>query len=98
MLTSKQRARLRAIASTIDPITQLGVGGITDNFLDGLDKALSAREIVKITVLKNAPLLPKEAGEELSVKLNAEFVAAIGSKVVLYRFSSAKTEHVEIGK
>ena len=98
MLTSKERANLRAIASKIDPVTQLGMSGITENFLDGLDKALSAREIVKITVLKNSPVMPKEAGEVLAGKLHAEFVAAIGGKVVLYRFSKSKSEHIEIGK
>ena len=98
MLTSKQRAKLRAIASKTDPITQLGVSGITENFSDGVDKALTAREIVKISVLKNSPLTPVEAGEALADKLKAEFVAAIGGKVILYRFSKDKSDHIDIGK
>ena len=98
MLTSKQRAKLRAIASKIDPITQLGLSGITENFCDGVDKALTAREIVKINVLKNSPLTPVEAGEALAEKLGAEFVAAIGGKAILYRYSKDKTEHLDVGR
>ena len=57
-ITSKQRAKLKSIASTLSPITQIGKGGITDNLLKTLSDALDAREVIKVTVLDNAEDIP----------------------------------------
>ncbi len=103
MLNSKQRSNLRSLASTLDPCAQLGKisvgeddGVFTQNFLDSVDAALEARELIKITVLKNAAFTAKEIGDELAKELNAECVATIGHKIILYRFSKKKdVKHVE---
>ncbi len=96
MLTSKQRSNLRAKASVLEPITQLGKGGINDAFIDGLDSAIEKRELIKVTVLENSGLEPKEAGFEIADKLGAEFVCATGRKLVFYRRSlSEKVNHIE---
>ena len=97
MLTSKQRSKLRSLAQKIEPITQLGKTGITSAFLDGLDLAIEKRELIKITVLENSGLEPKEVGETIAFELGAEFVCATGRKLVFYRRSqSSKVEHIEI--
>lgn len=96
MLTSKERSNLRSIASKIEPITQVGKLGITDALIDSLDKAIEKREIIKITVLENSGLVPKEVGFEIAERLGAEFVCATGRKLVYYRYSSLpKIEHLE---
>jgi RNA-binding protein len=96
MLTSKQRSNLRSIAQTIQPITQVGKLGVNGSLIESLDKAIEKREIIKITVLENSGLEPKEAGFEIAEKLNAEFVCATGRKLVFYRRSSSdKIEHIE---
>ena len=96
MLTSKQRASLRSLAQKIEPITQVGKLGVNDALIDGLDKAIEKRELIKITVLENSGYVPKEAGFEIAEKLNAEFVCATGRKLVFYRRSSnPKVEHIE---
>lgn len=97
MLTSKQRATLRGAASVAEPVFQMGKEGLSETFLAACDSALSARELIKITVLKTAPLSAREAGEKLAEKLRAEFVAAIGGKCILYRYSKNKTEHISLG-
>ena len=89
---------MRGLASTADTLFQLGKDGVTDTFLSSCDSALTARELIKLSVLKTAPLTAREAGEEVASRLGAEFVAAIGNKFVLYRFSKNKTEHIELGK
>ena len=97
MLTSKQRSKLRSIASNIEPITQVGKFGINDSLIEGLDKAIEKRELIKITVLENSGLDTKEAGFEIAEKLDAEFVCATGRKLVFYRRSNNnKIEHIEI--
>ena len=52
-ITSKQRSKLRSLASTLAPITQIGKGGITDNLLKTLSDALEAHELIKVTILDN---------------------------------------------
>lgn len=96
MLTSKQRSNLRSKAMMMTPIFQVGKGGITDNMVEDISKALEARELIKITVLKNTDDSPNEILQDLATKLNAEPVCAVGNKIVLYKRSSKKDfNHIE---
>lgn len=96
MLTSKQRSTLRGLAQKIQPITQVGKAGITDSFIDSLDKAIEKRELIKVTVLENSGLDVRETGEQIASLLFAEFVCATGRKLVFYRRSAlANVEHIE---
>lgn len=45
MLTSKQRATLRGIASTMDPVFQVGKGDIDETLVQGVLDCLKAREL-----------------------------------------------------
>ena len=85
MLKGKQRAYLRSIANTLKPIIQLGKEGVTEIFLDQLDEMLTAREIVKVTILETAGLEAKETANAICEALRAEFVQAIGFKFTIYR-------------
>lgn len=84
-LTSKQRAYLRGLANTLPAIFQVGKAGITEELIEQLSLALDARELIKLTVLENAPMPAKEAATALQRPLRAEVVQCIGRKVVLYR-------------
>ena len=66
-LTSKQRAQLRGLASTLDTIIHIGKDGISDNLVKQADDALEARELIKGKVLENSMLTAREAAEELKV-------------------------------
>ena len=79
-LTSKQRAKLRGLASAEDTIFQLGKEGITENFIKSVDTALAARELIKFRVLDR-----REAAEEIAAATNSIVVTVIGTKIVLYR-------------
>ncbi len=95
MFTSKQRSNLRSIAQTLDPIGQVGKGGISQNMIDSFSDALEKRELIKLTVLNNTEDDALTIGEELAESLNAELVCVIGHKVVLYRKSKKKgIEHI----
>lgn len=85
MLTSKQRAQLRSIASTEDTIIIIGKGGITDNVTAQVRDALRARELIKGKVLETSLLTAKEACAQLAEICQAEPVQFIGSKFVLYK-------------
>lgn len=86
-MTGKQRASLRKIAATLQPIFQIGKQGVTENLMKQLDDALEAREIIKITILETAGENTKELCNEIAKELGAEPVQAIGSKFTIYRRS-----------
>lgn len=95
MLTSKQRSYLRSLANTVEPIFQVGKGGVGDNLIRQFNDALEARELVKATVLKNAEVDVREICEEIAEQTGAEVVQVIGSKFVLYR-ESARHKEIEL--
>lgn len=92
MLTSKQRAYLKGLANSISAIFQIGKEGISLNLEQQVIDALEARELVKINVLNNSLLEPKEAGKQLANNLQAELVQVIGNKVILYKQSRENPE------
>ena len=87
-MTTRQRARLRSMANTIEPVLQIGRDGISDNLLKQAYDALEARELIKVTVQRNAPMFAREACEELCEKVHAEPVEVIGNRFVIFRQSS----------
>lgn len=95
MLTSKQRAVLRSMANTIDPILYIGKEGISENTLKEAYDALEARELVKCSVQQNCELTAKECLEQLCEKTHAEPVQCIGRRFVIYR-ESRENHHIEL--
>ncbi len=89
-LTSKQRAHLKSLAQTLDPIFQIGKSGITPELTQAIDEALEARELVKISVLGNCMVEPRDASDTLSGRTKSIPVQVIGRKIVLYRLSKTK--------
>ena len=84
-MTGKERAALRRMANTIQPIFQIGKGGVGEAMLEQLGMALDARELIKITVLETADVTAREACDILCQALGAEPVQCIGRKVTIYR-------------
>ena len=84
-MTTKQRAYLKGLAMNIDPIFQIGKGGLTTEYIEGVEEALEARELIKINVLKNCLDDPKELAYAVAENTDSEVVQVIGKKIVLYR-------------
>ncbi|MBE6854780.1 MAG: YhbY family RNA-binding protein [Ruminococcus sp.] len=84
MLTSKQRAYLRGLASQMDTIFQVGKGGIGDALVTQTADALRKRELIKLRVLENSGYTAREAAEALAEATGADVVQVIGSRFVLY--------------
>lgn len=90
MLTSKQRAQLRSMASTMDTIMQIGKNGITDALVKTVGDALEARELIKMRVLENSGEAARDVAEQLAAATDSEVVAVIGKCLILYRESETK--------
>lgn len=88
MLTSKQRAFLKSKANTMDSIFQVGKGSVGDNMIVQIGQALKKRELIKINVLKNCDEDVRDVAEEIARLSEAEVVACIGKKVILYKENS----------
>ena len=80
MLTSKQRAKLRAMATDIDTIMQVGKGGLSENLIKTVSDALEARELIKLSVLDNSEETPRSAADALAEAVGADVVQVIGRK------------------
>ncbi len=97
MITTKQRAYLRALGNALEPLMQIGKEGLSENSYKAIEGLLEARELIKINVLKNCELSPKEVMQEICTQLNADPVQVIGYKIILFRKSSKKNfKHIEL--
>ena len=84
-MTGKQRAYLRGLANTMDPILHVGKDGVSDNVIRQADDALEARELFKGAVLQNSPVTAREAADEICEAIGAQPVQCIGNRFVIYR-------------
>lgn len=96
MLTSKQTTKLKSIAMTMDANYQIGKNELSETLVEMLDKALTAKELIKISILKTAVATPNELAIDLSSLLKAEVVQVIGRVIVLYR-RNHKTPVINLG-
>ena len=84
-MTSKQRAYLKGLAMTMDPIFQFGKNSLTPENTASVDEALAARELIKINVLQNCLEDSRQMAETLAERTRSQVVQVIGRKIVLYR-------------
>lgn len=90
MIDTKTRSKLNGLAQNIQPVFQIGKNGITDIVIKELNEVLDARELIKISILRNSELVAREVLDELCEKLSAEAVSCVGFKIALYRKSKRK--------
>lgn len=88
MLTGKQKRYLRSEAHHLDPIFQVGKGGVNDHMLKSIAEALEVRELLKVSILTNNTDDKHEVAEELAQGTGAELVQLIGKTVILYKESA----------
>ena len=91
-MTSKQRSYLKGLAMNLDPIFQIGKSSLTPEVTQAVSEALEARELVKITVLKNCLDDGRSIAEVLGERTHPEVVQVIGRKIVLYRPAKDETK------
>lgn len=84
-LTSKQRAYLKGLASTLAPVFQVGKASLTPEVTAAVEEAFHTRELIKIAVLKNCMDDPRQIAEALAERTHATVVHVIGKKIVLYK-------------
>lgn len=87
MLTGKQKRFLRSMAHSLNPIFQVGKGGVNENMIKQISDALEARELMKISILQNCDEDKHTVADQLAKGTRAELVQIIGNIIVLYKQS-----------
>ena len=84
-MTSKQRSYLKSLASTLNPILQVGKSSLTPEFVTSINEAFNTRELLKVAVLKNCLDDPNEIAQTIAERTHSQVVQVIGKKIVLYK-------------
>jgi RNA-binding protein len=95
-MTTKQRAYLKSLAMTMDPIFQVGKNSITPELTAAISEALEARELIKISVLKNCADDPRAIAELMAERTQSQVVQVIGKKIVLYKEGKDKNKKIQL--
>ena len=99
MLTSKERAELRAKANSIETTLIVGKGGVGETLIADVENQLDARELVKGKVLEAAMMTAREVSDEICAATGADGVSCVGNKFVIYRFSEKlQAERNQVGR
>ncbi|TDM04401.1 ribosome assembly RNA-binding protein YhbY [Macrococcus carouselicus] len=85
MLTGKQKRFLRGEAHHLDPIFQIGKGGVNENLIGQLNEVLEKRELIKVSILQNNEDDKEELAEEVARRVYGDLVQLIGSTIILYK-------------
>lgn len=95
-MTSKQRAYLKSLAMTMDPVLQIGKFSMTPELTNAVQEALDARELIKINVLQNCADDPKVIAAMLAERTHSQVVQVIGKKIVLYKEGKKEKKKIEL--
>jgi RNA-binding protein len=88
MLTGKQKRYLRSEAHHLNPIFQVGKGGVNGNMIKQISEALEARELIKVSILQNCEDDKDTVAEEIASGTGAKIVQIIGHTIILYKEST----------
>lgn len=95
-MTTKQRAYLKSLAMVMEPIFQVGKNSMTPELTAAIAEALEARELIKISVLKNCADDPKEIAQLVAERTRSQVVQIIGKKIVLYKEGKDKKKKIQL--
>ncbi|WP_421379999.1 ribosome assembly RNA-binding protein YhbY [Bacillus salacetis] len=95
MLTGKQKRYLRSEAHHLNPIFQVGKGGVNENMIKQISEALEARELIKVSILQNCEEDKDTVAEELASGTAANIVQIIGHTIILYK-ESKENKKIEL--
>ena len=84
-LTGKQRRYLRSLGHSLEPVVQVGKGGVDDGLLDAVRAALLQHELIKVRVGTEAPEERHHVAEALAAGTDSAVAQVLGRTILLYR-------------
>lgn len=97
MLQKNELKYLRSLAQSLKATVQIGKGGLSEGTVRSLDEALRANELVKVSILQNAPASRSDIAQEVADSVQAELVQGIGRQIILYR-ANLKDPKIDLRK
>jgi RNA-binding protein len=93
-LSGAENRKLRSRAQRLEAVTRLGKGGVSPEFLAGLNRELALHELVKVRLyeLKDQR---HEVAERLALETGSHLVTVIGHVVVLFRAKPVPAAEVQ---
>lgn len=96
MLNAKQRAMIKKVYGQEQAICFVGKDGLSETCVESILKALTAREVVKISVLQNCDNSAREVADKLEELIKCDTVSVVGGKIIIYKYSAFAKKHVDI--
>lgn len=84
-LTGKATRYLRSLGHNVQPVVQIGKDGATKGVMAAIDRALTDHELIKVKLLQEAPIEPRDAGDLIAVNTDSALVQVLGRTLLLYR-------------
>ncbi|GAA3009824.1 ribosome assembly RNA-binding protein YhbY [Tetragenococcus solitarius] len=87
-LRGKQKSFLKRQAHHLQPIFQIGKGGLNEQLIVQIGEALEKRELIKVSLLQNTEEDVRDVAAILEQKLNCQIVQIIGRVLVIFKIST----------
>ena len=84
-LSSRDRARLKARAHALEPLVRIGQAGVTPQVIAEVDRALTAHELIKVSIAVDDREERAALGNTLAERVDAAPVHRVGKVVILWR-------------
>jgi RNA-binding protein len=94
VLTTRERAHLKARAHALEPVVQVGHAGITPEIIAEVDRSLTAHELIKVRIGASDRDVREALGSDLAIATDAAVVHRVGKVLILWR---ARKEEKETG-
>lgn len=82
-LSGSQRRYLRGLAHTLEPVVQVGHGGVSEGVVAAVDQALTDHELIKVRL--HEPEDKRAMAEEIARASRAVLCGLVGHTAILYR-------------
>lgn len=96
-LRGKQKRFLRSKAHHLQPIFQIGKGGVSEAMITQIEEALEKRELIKVSLLQNTDEIASDVASLLEKETGCQVVQVIGRVLVLFKPSS-KEKYQQLSK
>ena len=83
-LSSTQRSFLRSQAHHLEPVVLIGKNGVSIGPIESVNKALEARELIKIK-FRDFKDNKQSISDEIAASANCHVVGMIGHTIILFR-------------
>ncbi len=84
-MNSKQRAYLRKLGQSLDPVIRVGKDGLKPTLLVGLNDAFETRELIKVKLLQTVEDEKLEVANFLASGSESELIHILGGTLLLYK-------------